>query len=604
MKDKKTLIIIRWIWDIYRPFHKSLFIMFGFIASMQLLTIITPIIYGKVINSIFLHQSLQTTVVLIAISFGIYVFTRVIDYVADLYELKVFDFTVQQHISKIVLEKNLSFSMGQHISSHSGVKQSIINRGQHSLTSLAFTFSYNIIPDAMRLAFIVSVIMYTSALIGSIILGGIVLFIFVTIRMNNSLRPKVKKVQTLWNRHEKLGQELITNIPLIQSHAQEHKVTSEFDVSMSGVGRFGRKLWGKYTLFSFERSFISIVTRTAIMFVGAVYVYRGLYLPGYLVMLLSWSSDVFGRLDSFGKMHRQVLDMYGSVQKLYRLYTLESEIKIIPNPVQSPIQGNIEFRNVSFSYPQRKDVFFEDEEEIKKRKDVPNDSKETIHHISFTINAGQSVAFVGPSGAGKTTIASLLLRAFDPTEGQIIVDGNDLRIWDLQHYRRNVGYVEQNVSLFDNTLRYNIVFGLNGKGKYVTQEQLNEISRMACVDKFYDKLEKGFDTLIGERGIWLSGGERQRVGIARALAKNPPIMIFDEATSNLDSQNESIIRESIDRASIGRTTIIIAHRLSTVRNADKILVFDQGSIVGEGTHEELLSTCVQYQTLVQKQVLA
>lgn len=605
---KERFVIVKWIWDIYRPFRKNVLVIFFFIALSEGLNLLSPVIYGNVINSFFAHNSLQTTLFLVGLSFLLYVLNAIVGQLDNLYELKHFDYNVQQHVSNYVLEKNLSFSMGQHISSHSGVKQSIINRGEHSLTSLAFTFSFEVIPGFLQILFITTMVLCTDLLIGLIVLLGVILFFVFTLRINKIFNPKVSKMQTLWQKNGKLQHEFTNNVSLIQSHAQEPRALREYSTSLSGVGRFGRKLWGKHSVFTFFRSFVSIITRVVIMIIGVIYVYNRVYLPGYLLILFSWSAQIFSILSRFGRMHRQIAEMYGSVKKLYILCTLEPEIRIIENPVRPErFFGDIEFRNVSFSYPQRSSQLFDDDDKKTKtkqenKKPSQGEIKETLHSVNFSIVRGQTVAFVGPSGAGKTTIANLLLRAFDPTQGQIIIDGNDMRVLDLKHYRKHVGVVEQSVSLFDNTLRYNILFGLNGEAQRVTEEQLTAIARTSCVDKFFDKLEKGFDTYIGERGVWLSGGERQRVGIARALAKNPEIMIFDEATSSLDSQNESIIRESINKASIGRTTIIIAHRLSTVKDADKILVFDQGKIVGEGTHQSLLKTCVQYQNLVQKQV--
>jgi ATP-binding cassette subfamily B protein len=220
------------------------------------------------------------------------------------------------------------------------------------------------------------------------------------------------------------------------------------------------------------------------------------------------------------------------------------------------------------------------------------------------IEPGQTVAFVGESGAGKSTIVKAIVRAQDPAEGQIIIDGNDLRVLDLKHYRKSIGIVDQDVSLFDQTLRYNITYGVKDGSTAITDRELSAVAEASRIDRFFDRLEKGFDTLIGERGVKLSGGERQRVGIARALVKNPDILIFDEATSNLDSENEEMIRESIESASRGRTTIIIAHRFSTIKKVDKVFVFDKGKLVGEGTHAELTLSCEQYQRLVKNQQLA
>ena len=279
---------------------------------------------------------------------------------------------------------------------------------------------------------------------------------------------------------------------------------------------------------------------------------------------------------------------------------IEPDVKNVKNPVKPErYEGRIEFRNVSFSYPMRK--YLDDENEPAVNQEAK--TFDALDGVNFTIEPGQKVAFVGHSGAGKSTIVKLLTRAYDPDGGQIVVDGNDLRVIDLKHFRENLGVVEQDVSLFDNTLRYNICFGLNGRSSTVTNTELDEVAKLSCIDKFQHRLEKGFDTIIGEKGIKLSGGERQRVGIARALIKKPEILIFDEATSHLDTENEMLIRQSIESASEGRTTILIAHRLSTIKNADKIFVLGNGKIVGEGRHEELAATCYEYQKLIQNQTV-
>jgi ATP-binding cassette subfamily B protein len=275
------------------------------------------------------------------------------------------------------------------------------------------------------------------------------------------------------------------------------------------------------------------------------------------------------------------------------------------NPVlMGELNGRIEFRNVMFRYTPRKDTDRFNDEEGKEEGSVADCEKtHTIKGVSFTLEAGKRYAFVGKSGAGKSTLVGLMLRAFDTETGHVLVDGVDIRMLDYVELRKNIGLVPQDVSLFDGTLRYNITFGLNGSAKNVTDEEMNRIGRLSRVSEFLDGLEKGWDTMIGERGIKLSGGQKQRVGIARALIKSPKILIFDEATSSLDTENEGKIRDSIREASVGRTTIIIAHRLATVRDADEILVFNEGELVGKGTHEQLLKDNVHYQRLVNSQVI-
>jgi len=260
------------------------------------------------------------------------------------------------------------------------------------------------------------------------------------------------------------------------------------------------------------------------------------------------------------------------------------------------VAGDIEFQNLSFKYPKGEN--------------------NVLENLSFKINHGEKVAFVGYSGSGKTTIIQLLLRAYDYNIGDIKIGNVSLKEMSANSLRENIGYVEQHVDLFDDTIKNNILFGLKDEKILEKIEKENQnidtnfenniletLARKARIDQFYHRLgEKKFDTMIGERGIKLSGGERQRVGIARALIKNPDILIFDEATSSLDAENETYIKEAIDEASHGRTTIIIAHRLSTIINADKIFMMSHGKILAEGTHNELLKSCKEYKDLVEAQM--
>jgi len=253
------------------------------------------------------------------------------------------------------------------------------------------------------------------------------------------------------------------------------------------------------------------------------------------------------------------------------------------NPIKGALsEGKIEYKKVSHSY-------LNDPEKNFKMKS-----------ISLAIEPGQKVAFAGVSGSGKSTLVKLLLRNFDPEKGRVLIDGQDLKELDLKDYLYNIGYVSQETRLFDSTIKSNLTYGLRRR---VKKDELLKVLDMANLKKKILSSKKGLNSKIGEQGIQLSGGERQRLAIARAMLRNPKILIFDEATSSLDAINESEIQDAIDKASKNRTSIMIAHRLSTVLNADKIFFFEKGRLVAEGTHHELILKSDKYKKLCSHQYL-
>lgn len=240
------------------------------------------------------------------------------------------------------------------------------------------------------------------------------------------------------------------------------------------------------------------------------------------------------------------------------------------------IRGDIVFENLSFGYD-------------------PNHL--VLHDLNLSIPAGQTVAFVGETGAGKSTLVNLLLRFYEPTKGRITLDGKNLKDFRQQDLRRQIGIVQQDVFLFSDSIAENISYGKEN----ATNEEIEEAARLAAADSFINNLPEGYHTKVGERGVKLSGGQKQRIAIARVFLKNPPVVVLDEATSALDTQTEKVIQEALDRLAADRTTIIIAHRLSTVRNADCICVLDHGKIIEKGTHDELIAGKGKYFELYQAQ---
>lgn len=588
--------------EIYKPFKWVVLSLFLFILTVQALELLSPYLYGKIIDAIVDGKKPFGHIAFLAVlAWVVYQTQCIILYAQSRFETKHLDFDVFRLVSKKVLEKILSFSIGQHSNENSGIKQSVISIGEHSLTSFAYTMLYEVFPLAIQVILTITILFYLSWLLGLVVFLGMAIYVAMTIRVNCALKDDLKKSHDLQNEMNSAHMEIIRNVEIVGVNAQEYKVVEEHDARMKKFGDFGKKLWTRYAKSGLRRHIALNIARMAVMLIGAYYVMvLKKYTPGHLLIFFSWSSNVFIRVGNFGFLQRRLIEMYAAIKKLFVMMDVEPEVKVIANPFRpSDMSGKIEFRNVSFAYPKRKYVDDEDgASDAAARTDT-----DVLSDISFTISPGETVAFVGPSGGGKSTIAKLLTRAYDPQKGQIIIDGNDLRIWDLKDYREHLGVVEQDVNLWDDTIRRNILFGLNGYIKEVRDADLDAILHMVCLDKFFARLEHGYETIVGEKGIRLSGGERQRVGIARALVKNPSILILDEATSHLDTENEALVHKSIENAASGRTTVIIAHRLSTVKNADKIFIVDGGCIVGCGRHHELMKSSEIYCRLVNNQLI-
>jgi subfamily B ATP-binding cassette protein MsbA len=323
--------------------------------------------------------------------------------------------------------------------------------------------------------------------------------------------------------------------------------------------------------------FVAAIGVTMILWFGGNSVIDGDITAGALVAFLTYAVNISNPIKRLSRVIANIQKALAAADRVFDVLDLPELIQNKPNAQLLPnVKGNVSFNNVSFAY---------------------NTDEPILDNVSFSATPGQVVALVGPSGAGKSTVASLLPRFYDVTGGSIVIDGLDIREVTMESLREQVGIVPQETMLFNGSVYDNILYGRLD----ATEEEVMAASRAANAHNFITELPNGYDTQLGDRGVNISGGQRQRIAIARAILKNPQILILDEATSALDTESERVVQEALDRLMVGRTSFVIAHRLSTIKNADKILVMEKGKIVEEGNHDELMAKDGLYAHLYQIQ---
>ena len=464
-----------------------------------------------------------------------------------------------------------ALSLRFHLERQTGGMTRDIERGTRAVQSLISYSLYNVFPTLIEVTFVLVLLAVKfDAWFAWITIAALVLYISFTISVTEWRTQFRKQMNELDSAAHSRAIDALLNYETVKYFNNEDFEAHRYDDNLEKLRRVALKSQSTLSLLNTGQQLIIAVALVAMLWRATLGVTEGRLTLGDLVMINAFMIQLYIPLNFLGVIYREIKQSLTDLDKMFTLLDRNREVDDVPGaPALVVTQGAVRFDHVSFSYDPTRPI---------------------LHDVSFDIPPGKTVAVVGPSGAGKSTLARLLYRFYDINSGAITIDGQELRSVTQASLRAAIGIVPQDTVLFNDTVEYNIAYGRPG----ASRAEVEAVARAAHIHDFISHTPKGYDTMVGERGLKLSGGEKQRVAIARTLLKNPPVLIFDEATSALDSANERAIQAELRAVSQGKTALVIAHRLSTVVDAHEIVVLEAGRVVERGPHADLLALGGRY----------
>ena len=548
----------------YKPYKSILYgVVIGSLVA-ALLDLVFPMLVRQILNEVLPQKNtdrlLHDTGILFILYLGNYGLLYLVNYYGHLMSAKI-----ENDMRRDLFEHLQQMSFKYFDNAKTGQLLSRLTSDIAEIGELSFRGPNDIIVCCITMIGTIGILFLMNVYLGILIAVLLIAKTLHTVYVNKKMKAAFRENRVKSGEITARAEESLGGIRLVKAFAQEEYELARFMEKSLDFLETRRRSYKILAYFSGSVNFFTNITNLLILACGGLLIAKDkLSLSDFVAFLLyvNLFMKPLLRLTVFTEMYQRGM---AGFQRFYEIMEMKREIINQKDTVVcKKIRGEIEFDNLVFGY---------------------SDQKKVIKGFNLKIAPGQTVAFVGETGAGKTTIASLLLRFYDPLSGRILVDGIDIRQYKQQELRRNIGIVQQDVFLFSDSVTHNIAYAK----PEAEQSEVENAARLAAADKFIEELPNKYATEIGERGVKLSGGQKQRLAIARVFLKNPPIVILDEATSSLDNYTEKLIQESLDKLAENRTTLIIAHRMSTIKNADKIIVLNNGEVAEIGTHSTLMS---------------